>query len=49
MDLWYEMAIREDVADLNEEVSEMLREAEEAALVEEASLPAADDPAEESE
>jgi len=43
MDIWYELAIREDMGDLNEEVSEMLREAEEASLV------PADDPDEESE
>jgi len=43
MDLWYEMAIREEMADLNEEVTEMLREAEEASLV------PADDPDEEGE
>jgi hypothetical protein len=49
MDLWYEMAIREEMADLNEEVSEMLREAEEASLVAEALLPPADDPDEERE
>ena len=32
MDIWYELAIRE-MGDLNEDVSEMLREAEEASLV----------------
>lgn len=42
MDLWYELAIRE-MGDLNEEVTEMLREAEEASLV------PADDPDEEGE
>ena len=42
MDIWYELAIRE-MGGVNEEVSEMLREAEEASLV------PADDPDEESE
>ncbi|HTO12057.1 MAG TPA: hypothetical protein VMQ51_10820 [Candidatus Binatia bacterium] len=42
MDLWYELAIRE-MGDLNEEATEMLREAEEASLV------PADDPDEEGE
>jgi len=32
MDLWYELAIRE-MGDLNEEASEILREAEETLLV----------------
>jgi hypothetical protein len=32
MDIWYQLAIRE-LSDLNEEASEILREAEEASLV----------------
>jgi hypothetical protein len=43
MDIWYELAVREQIGDVNGKVNEMLREAEEASLV------PADDPDEEGE
>jgi hypothetical protein len=43
MDIWYELAVREQLSHVNDRVEEMLREAEEASLV------PADDPDEEGE